>query len=92
MHSRRATGVGFALLAMMASIAYAEDPPVSPCVVRQSLDDAWWTGPMQFHEGRWSPTTSIAVQETLPTGKYDRLGERPSDGFVIHLLSEPRMR
>jgi hypothetical protein len=35
----------------------------------------------QFHEGRWVPTTSIAVQDTLPTGKYDRLGERPSDGF-----------
>ena len=35
----------------------------------------------QFHEGSWVPTTSVAVQETLPTGKYDRLGDRPSDGF-----------
>ena len=35
----------------------------------------------KFHEGSWIPTTSIAVQETLPTGKYDRLGDRPSDGF-----------
>jgi hypothetical protein len=35
----------------------------------------------QFHPGRWIPTTSVAVQETLPTGKYDRLGNRPSDGF-----------
>lgn len=35
----------------------------------------------QFHEGRWIPTTSINVQETFPTGKYDRLGNRPSDGF-----------
>ena len=35
----------------------------------------------QFHEGSWLPTTSIAVQETLPTGKYDRLGDRPSDGL-----------
>ena len=35
----------------------------------------------QFHEGRRIPTTSIAVQETFPTGKYDRLGDRPSDGL-----------
>jgi hypothetical protein len=34
-----------------------------------------------FHEGNWIPTMSIAVQETLPTGKYDQLGNRPSDGF-----------
>jgi hypothetical protein len=25
----------------------------------------------KFHVDRWIPTTSIAVQETLPTGKYD---------------------
>lgn len=35
----------------------------------------------QFHEGRRLPTTSIAVQQTLPTGKYDNLGDRPSDGI-----------
>jgi len=34
-----------------------------------------------FHEGSWLPTTSINVQETLPTGRYDRLGGRPSNGF-----------
>jgi len=34
-----------------------------------------------FREGSWIPTTSVTVQETLPTGKYDRLGSRPSDGF-----------
>lgn len=34
-----------------------------------------------FREGSWIPTTSVNVQETLPTGKYDRLGVRPSDGF-----------
>jgi hypothetical protein len=27
------------------------------------------------------PTISVAVQETFPTGHYDRLGDRPSDGF-----------
>jgi hypothetical protein len=34
-----------------------------------------------FNEGSWFPTTSINVQETLPTGKYDHLGNRPSDGL-----------
>lgn len=34
-----------------------------------------------FREGSWIPTTSVAVQETLPTGKYDRLGGRASDGL-----------
>jgi hypothetical protein len=35
----------------------------------------------EFREHRWVPTTSVAVQETLPTGKYDRLGDRTSDGL-----------
>ncbi|MPZ19200.1 MAG: transporter [Luteitalea sp.] len=158
----------------MTSLANAQQVSSSPSVVRQSLDDAWWTGPMlapsaatlprghfliepylydvttqgrfdgdgvrrsvsrshgfgslayvlygladrltigmiptvgyndvsdglsssgvglgdvtvqaqyrltQFREGRWMPTTSIAVQETFPTGKYDQLGDRPSDGL-----------
>jgi outer membrane putative beta-barrel porin/alpha-amylase len=34
-----------------------------------------------FREESWIPTMSIAVQETLPTGKYDQLGNRPSDGL-----------
>ena len=38
-------------------------------------------GLTKFHDGSWIPTTSVAVQETLPTGKYDRLGETPSDGL-----------
>jgi hypothetical protein len=35
----------------------------------------------KFREGSWIPTTSVVVQETFPTGKYDRLGSRPSDGL-----------
>jgi len=34
-----------------------------------------------FREGSWKPTISINVQETLPTGKYERLNDRPSDGM-----------
>jgi hypothetical protein len=174
MRSRRAIQATFAFLAMTSGAAEADEDP-APCpVVRQSLDDAWWTGPMlapsaatlprghflvepylydvivqgrydsdgvrrsaphssgfgsltyvlygladrlstgliaiagyntvsgspsssgvglgditlqaqyrltQFHEGRATPTISITAQGTLPTGKYDRLGDRPSDGF-----------
>lgn len=35
----------------------------------------------QFRPGNWIPTTSVVLQETLPTGKYDRLGARPNDGM-----------
>jgi hypothetical protein len=35
----------------------------------------------RFREGSWLPTLSVVLAETLPTGRYDRLGTRPSDGF-----------
>jgi hypothetical protein len=163
-----------ALLAMTILTAQAQQPVSPPAVFRQSLDDAWWTGPMLapsantlpkghfliepylydvttqgfynssgtrisvphengfgsltyalygvankftvgmiptfgynevsngpssagigvgdftlqaqyrlhlFREESWIPTMSIAVQESLPTGRYDQLGSRPSDGF-----------
>jgi len=35
----------------------------------------------QFHPGSWMPTASVVLEETFPTGKYDRLGTRPSDGL-----------
>lgn len=35
----------------------------------------------QFHQGRRVPTSSLVLQQTIPTGKYDRLGTRPSDGL-----------
>jgi hypothetical protein len=34
----------------------------------------------KFHEDSWIPTTSVVLQETLPTGKYDRLSDHP-DGL-----------
>jgi len=34
-----------------------------------------------FQEGSWIPTVSIALQQTFPTGRYDELGNRPSDGI-----------
>ncbi len=35
----------------------------------------------QFHVGGWVPMMFMSIQETFPTGKYDRLGDRTSDGF-----------
>ncbi|MBW8814460.1 MAG: transporter [Caulobacterales bacterium] len=35
----------------------------------------------RFRPGHWTPTTSIVVQETLPTGTYDRLHGRAANGF-----------
>jgi len=40
-------------------------------------------GLTKFQEGSWIPTTAFVVQETLPTGKYDRLGDRPADGLGL---------
>jgi hypothetical protein len=34
-----------------------------------------------FREGSWVPTMSAALQETLPTGRYDQLGNRPSNAL-----------
>ena len=38
-------------------------------------------GLTKFREGRRTPATAIAIQETLPTGKFDQLGDRPSNGL-----------
>ena len=34
-----------------------------------------------FHEGRRLPTISLAIGESLPTGKFDQLGDRRSDAL-----------
>ena len=44
-------------------------------------------GLTKFQEGSWIPTTAFVVQETLPTGKYDRLGDRPADGLGLGTYS-----
>ena len=36
---------------------------------------------IRFHEGSWVPTVSLMLQESLPTGGYDRLGRRPANGM-----------
>jgi len=36
---------------------------------------------LRRHPGSWLPQTAFNVTETFPTGRYQRLGERTSDGF-----------
>ena len=38
-------------------------------------------GLTRFDESRRMPAIAVMVQETLPTGRYDRLGSRPGDGI-----------
>ncbi|HEY3786869.1 MAG TPA: transporter [Steroidobacteraceae bacterium] len=38
-------------------------------------------GLSRFQEGTWIPATALVFGETLPTGKYDRLADRPADGL-----------
>lgn len=38
-------------------------------------------GLTRYQEGTWIPSTSLVLGETLPTGKYDRLGDRPAEGI-----------
>jgi hypothetical protein len=40
-----------------------------------------------FAEGTWIPSTAFVFQETLPVGKYDRLGDRPADGLGAGVYS-----
>jgi hypothetical protein len=37
----------------------------------------------EFEEGGSLPTLSLVAAETFPTGRYDRLNDRPSDGFGL---------
>lgn len=35
----------------------------------------------QFHADDWIPAMAVNVQQSFPTAKYDRLGDRPADGL-----------
>jgi hypothetical protein len=36
---------------------------------------------LKFREHRWPPALALVLEETLPTGRYDRLGSFPGDGL-----------
>ena len=35
----------------------------------------------RFREHHWPPALALVIEETLPTGRYDRLGNHPGDGL-----------
>jgi hypothetical protein len=35
----------------------------------------------EFQEGSWLPTVAVQLMESFPSGKYDRLGDRPGNGL-----------
>jgi hypothetical protein len=35
----------------------------------------------KFREHHWPPALAFVIEETLPTGRYDRLGSHPGDGL-----------
>src|SRR5262249_20358651 len=82
MRSRRAIPATFPFLAMMAGSAGAEDPPPAPPVVRQSLDDAWWTGPMLAPSAATLPRGHFLLEPYLydvtVAGRLDSDGVRRS--------------
>lgn len=56
----------------------------SPSSVGVSLGDVTLDaeyGLTRFHQGSWHPAAAVVVQETLPTGKYDRLSGGSSSGL-----------
>ena len=71
-----------AVLAMMARFACAENTPVPHRVVRQSLDDAWWTGPMLAPSAATLPRGHFLIEPYLydvtVQGRYDHDGVRRS--------------
>lgn len=38
-------------------------------------------GVTTFHEDSWMPSTSLYLQQSIPSGRYDQLGDRPTNGF-----------
>lgn len=60
------------------------DPAEGPSSSSVGIGDLGLLGQIRltrFDEARGIPATALVVQETLPTGTYDRLGDRTADGL-----------
>jgi hypothetical protein len=73
---RRAILGTFAALAMTAGVAGAQDSPLPCSAARESLDDAWWTGPMLANSAATLPHGHFLIETYL----YDIAGAH-SNGF-----------
>lgn len=57
-----------------------DDAPNSSRVRAGDLTLQAQYGLTRYRKGSWVPSTSIVLQQSLPTGKFDRLGGRGADG------------
>ena len=53
------------MLAMTAGLARAQEASQPSSVVRQSLDDAWWTGPMLAASANTVPKGHFLIEPYL---------------------------
>src|SRR5437868_1725409 len=72
----------FAALAITAGLAGAQETPTPSCVVRQSLDDARWTGPILAPSAATLPPGHFLIEpylyDVIVQGRYDSNGVRHS--------------
>jgi hypothetical protein len=81
--------VGVLALAMVTALAGAQQPPPPASVARQSLDEAWWTGPMLAPSAATLPRGHFLIEpylyDVIVVGRYDsegaRRGAQHSNGF-----------
>src|ERR1700719_1669205 len=89
MSYRRTIQRAFAVLAVLAGLASAQAALAQTSADRQSLDDAWWTGPMLPPSAATLPQGHFLIEpylyDVIQQGQYDRSGVKrrapESNGF-----------
>lgn len=76
------TTLRLASLALAAVLACASDPAKADAPVRQTIDQAWWTGPLLASGASTLPRGHILIEPYLydakPFGRFDADGKRHS--------------
>src|SRR5512143_3798240 len=78
----KATPMTIGLLALMAGALSGQEGAASQTVPRQSLDDAWWTGPLLAPNATTLPRGHFLIEpylfDVIRYGRYDHDGNRQS--------------
>ncbi len=78
----RAIPVAVVLLAITTGLAEAQEVLPPPPAVRQSLDGAWWTGPLLANNATTAPPGHFLIEpyfyDVIGVGHYDGAGVRRS--------------
>lgn len=68
------------VLVLMTGVAIADESSQASAVDRQSLDDAWWTGPILAASAGTLPRGHFLVEpylyDSITYGRYDTDGDR----------------